>query len=114
MAVKNTGNFLVYCSTHITETVRSKTAIMDKSLGTLLHLWGVFQSPLMPNPFPHPTNNVGQNFFLVLTLYMVGGGTVRKVRNECTVIRGTQKLQKIMNIALLSQEILFMIVSKGT
>ena len=38
--------------------------IMDKSLGTLLHFWGVFQvtqvqPPPPPPPPPHPANNVG-------------------------------------------------------
>ena len=32
--------------------------IMDKSLGTLLHLWGFFLNLDMPNPSPHTTNNV--------------------------------------------------------
>ena len=32
---------------------------MDKSLGTLLHFWGVFQFT-QAQPSPHPTNNVGR------------------------------------------------------
>ena len=33
---------------------------MDKSLGTLLRFWGVFQFIQIHNPSPHPTNNVGR------------------------------------------------------
>ena len=32
---------------------------MDKSLGTLLSFWGVFQFTQV-HPSPHPTNNVGR------------------------------------------------------
>ena len=32
--------------------------VVDKSLGTLLHFWGVFQFTQV-QPSPHPTNNVG-------------------------------------------------------
>ena len=35
------------------------TAIMDKSLGTLLHFWA-FSNSYRPKPSPHPTNNVGR------------------------------------------------------
>ena len=35
-----------------------KTTIMDKSLGTLLHFWDIFQLTWV-QPSPHPTNNVG-------------------------------------------------------
>ena len=35
------------------------STIMDKSLGTLLRFWGVFQYSHRSNPSPHPTNNVG-------------------------------------------------------
>ena len=37
----------------------SVTTIMDKSLGTLLRFWGVFQFTQV-QPSPHPTYNVGR------------------------------------------------------
>ena len=37
----------------------STTTIMDKSLGTLMHFWLIFQFTQV-NPSTHPTNNVGR------------------------------------------------------
>ena len=93
--------------------------IMDKSLGTLFPLWGVFQFTQV-QPLPSPTNNVGrgqgdglltrciQNVFRVSTLYRVGGGrSARKFRKGCTVFRGnrqmTEKYESILSQGLLSR-----------
>ena len=78
--------------------------IMDKSLGTLFPLWGVFQFTQV-QPLPSPTNNVGrgqgdglltrciQNVFRVSTLYRVGRGrSARKFRKGCTVFRGNRQM----------------------
>ena len=73
----------------------TRPTIMDKSLGTLLRFWGVFQFTQVQPP-PHPTNNVArvfiQNFFLS-TLYRVGGvRTARQFRKGCTVLRGNREM----------------------
>ena len=69
-----------------------KTTIMDKSLGILLHFWGVFQFT-QAQPSPHPTNNVGRmypelfsSFNFVHCIGLGGGGTQRKFRKGCTVL----------------------------
>ena len=51
------------------------TAIMDKSLGTLLRFWGVFQCT-QSNPSPYPTNNFGRVYpeFLLSFSFVYGGG----------------------------------------
>ena len=51
------------------------TAIMDKSLGTLLRFWGVFQCT-QSNPSPYPTNNVGRVYpeFLPSFSFVYGEG----------------------------------------
>ena len=69
----------------------------------------------MPNPSPHPINTVGhvyiQIFFQVLTLYRVGGGELQENFIKVALYyEGTQKLQKILNTALLSEGLLSMIV----
>ena len=57
---------------------------------------GAFSSSLRSDPSPHSTNNVGHmylEFFLVSTLYRVGGGrTTRKFRKECTVLWGNREM----------------------
>ena len=62
--------------------------IMDKSLGTLLHFWGVFQFTqvqTLPSPHKQCWMYVSRIFFRVSTLYRVGGGTTaRKFRKRCT------------------------------
>ena len=52
-----------------------KTAIMDKSLGTLLRFWDVFQCT-QSNPSPYPTNNVGRVYpeFLPSFSFVYGRG----------------------------------------
>ena len=51
------------------------TAIMDKSLGTLLRFWGVFQCT-QSNLSPYPTNNFGRVYpeFLLSFSFVYGGG----------------------------------------
>ena len=70
--------------------------IMDKSLGTLLRFWGVFQfTQVQPLPSPHKQcwTRASRIFFQVSTLYRVGGGrTARKFRKECTVLTGTREM----------------------
>ena len=69
----------------------------------------------MPNPSPHPINTVGhvyiQIFFQVLTLYRVGGRELQENFIKVALYyEGIQKLQKILNTALLSEGLLSMIV----
>ena len=70
--------------------------IMDKSLRSLLHFWGVFQlTQVQPLPSPHKQcrTRVSRIFFRVSTLYRVGGGrTARKFRKHCTVLRGNREI----------------------
>ena len=72
------------------------TTIMDRSLGTLLHFWGVFQfTQVQPLPSPHKQcwTRVCRIFLRVSTLYWVGGGrTARNFRNRCTVLRGNREM----------------------
>ena len=72
------------------------TIIMDKSLGTLLRFWGVFQfTQVQPLPSPHKQcwTRASRIFFRVSTLYRVGGGrTARKFRKECTVLTGNREM----------------------
>ena len=70
--------------------------IMDKSLGTLLRFWGVFQfTQVQPLPSPHKQcwTRVSRIFFRVSTLYKVGGGrTARKFRKGGTVLRRNRQM----------------------
>ena len=67
------------------------STIMDKSLGTLLRFWGVFQcTQFQPLPSPHKQcwTRVSRIFFRVSTLHRVGGErSARKFRTWCTVLR---------------------------
>ena len=69
---------------------------MDKSLGTLLRFWCVFQfTQVKPLPLTPQTmlDACIQNFFRVSTLYRVRGGrTARKFRKGCTMLRGNREL----------------------
>ena len=69
---------------------------MDKSLGTLLRFWGVFQfTHVQPLPSPHKQcwTRVSRIFFRVSTLYRVGGGrSARKFRKWCTVLSGNWEM----------------------
>ena len=76
------------------------TAIMDKSLGTLLRFWGVFQYT-QSNPSAYPTNNVGRVYPEFLPsfsfVYGEGGGgggerNPKKFRKGCTVLRGNREM----------------------
>ena len=73
-----------------------RATIMDKSLGTLLHFWGVFQFTqvqTLPSPHKQCWMYVSRIFFRVSTLYRVGGGrTARKFRKGCTVLRGNREM----------------------
>ena len=70
--------------------------IMDKSLGTLLHFWGVFrftQVQPLPSRYKQCWTRVSRIFFRVSTLYRVGGGrTGRNFRKGCTVLRGNREM----------------------
>ena len=73
--------------------------IMDKSLGTLLHFWGVFRfTQVLPLPTRHKQcwTRVSRIFCRVSTLYRVGGGrtgrTGRNFRKGCTVLRGNREM----------------------
>ena len=67
--------------------------------------------PIHTGPTPPLTPQTMLNFFRVSTLYRVGGGrTARKFRKGCTVLRGTEKWQKNLNIAVLCQGLLSRIV----
>ena len=126
------------------------TKIMDKSLGTLLHFWGVFQFTQLPNPPLNPQTKLDtyiQNFFQVSTLNRVGRENCKTISKrmhslwtglrsrvelgrmkviffhpfpkprDCSQAKDalfheeTQKWQKNMNTALLSQGRLSMIVA---
>ena len=71
----------------------SKPTIMDKSLGTLLRFWGVFQfTQVEPLPSSHKKcwTRVSRIFS---TLYRVRGGrTSRKFRKGCTVLKGNRDM----------------------
>ena len=73
-----------------------ETTIMHKSLGTLLHIWGIFQfTQVQPLPSPHKQcwTCVSSIFFRVSTLCRVGGGrTARKFRKRRTVSWGNRKV----------------------
>ena len=69
----------------------------------------------MPNPSPHPTNNVGRvypEFFseCQLCLGWREGELKENVGKDALFYEVTQKLQKIMNTAFLPQGLLSMIV----
>ena len=73
--------------------------IMDKSLGILLHFWGVFLfTQVQPLLSRHKQcwTRVSRTFFRVSTLYRVGGGrtgkTGRNFRKGCTVLRGNREM----------------------
>ena len=88
---------------------------MNKSLGTLLHLWGVFQfTHAQPLPSPHK-----QHWTLVSRIFsefqrciVWGRGELQEnFKRDLLFYGGIQNLQKIMNTALLSQGLLSMIVA---
>jgi len=74
----------------------SVPTIMDKSIGTLLRFWGVFQciqAHLPPLTQQTMLDACIQNFLRVSTLYRVGRGrTARKFRKGCTVLTGNREM----------------------
>ena len=70
-----------------------RPTIMNKSLGTLLRFWSVFQfTYVQPLPSPHKKcwTRVSRIFS---TLYRVRGGrTSRKFRKGCTVLKGNREM----------------------
>ena len=87
---------------------------MNKSLGTLLHLWGVFQfTHAQPLPSPHKQHwTLVSRIFSEFQLSIVWGrGELQEnFERDLLFYGGIQNLQKIMNTALLSQGLLSMIV----
>ena len=71
---------------------------MDKSLGTLLHFWGIFQFT-QAHTSPHPTNNDRQVypelFFLVSELQKVGGELQDNFEKNSLFYEGIQNDRKI-------------------
>ena len=69
---------------------------MDKSLGTLLRFWGVFQfTQVQPLPSPHKQcwTRVSRIFFQVSSLDRIRGGrAARKCRKGCTVLRRNREM----------------------
>ena len=70
----------------------------------------------MPNPFPHPTNNVLREypqFFQVSTLFSKKE-LLEYSEKDALLYEGTQKMPKNMNTVLLSQGLLSMILGSKT
>ena len=66
--------------------------IMDKSLGTLLRFWGVFQFTQV-QPLPSAHKECWTRVSRISTLYRLGGGrTARKFRKGYTVLRGNREM----------------------
>ena len=86
--------------------------IMDRSFGTLVHSWGFFQFT-HPNPFSHPKkNNVGRTCICRnVSEYQLCSGWMKEQLQENFEKEDKQKVQKIMNAALLSPGILSRIVA---
>ena len=65
-------------------------AVIDRSLGTVLHFWGFFQftqAQLLPSPHKQSWKHVSRIFFGVSTLYRVGRGrTARKFQKGCSIL----------------------------
>ena len=62
-------------------SVCRKATIMDKSLGTLLHVWGVSQfaqAQHLPSPHKQSLTRVSRIFFRVSILYRVGEGELQE------------------------------------
>ena len=86
---------------------------MDIGLGTRLYLWSSFFNPHMLSPSLFRTNNVAldaciQNFFSEFH-YCVGwqeGELQQNFEKNALFNKGTQRLQKIVITALLSQGLL--------
>ena len=86
---------------------------MDKSLGTLAFLgrFPIYTGPTPPLTLQTKLDACIQNLFRVSTLYRVGEGELQEnFEKDALFYEGTQKWQKTVNIAVLSQGLLFMIV----
>ena len=88
---------------------------MDKSLGTLLHLWSYFQfTHTQPLPPPHKQRWTRLSRMFSEFQHCVGWGkkeVQEKFEKDTLFNEGTQKLPKILNTALLSHGFLSRIVS---
>ena len=77
------------CKSFVIMTSDLKATIRGKSLGTLLHLWGIFQF-IHASPSCHPTNNV---VLQVSNLHRMGGGkTAGKFQKVCNAFLGNQEI----------------------
>ena len=88
---------------------------MDKRLGTLLLSWGVFHvfSYAQPLPSPHKQRWTRVSRIFSECQFCLGwreGELKENVGKDALFYEVTQKLQKIMNTAFLSQGLLSMIV----
>ena len=88
-----------------------KPTIMDKSLGTLLDFWGIFQfTQVQPLPLPQRWTRAPR-IFSEFQLCIGGWGELQEnFAKDALLYEGTQKLQNNMNNALRSQRLLSMIV----
>ena len=101
--------FIYVFTTKITHRLRfeiSLATIMDKSLGTLLHFWGVLQFTYA-KPIPSPKNIVGR---VQLCIGWGGRELQEKFEKDALFYEGTQELQENMNTTLLSQRLFSVIV----
>ena len=83
---------------------------MDKSLGTILHFCDVVhftQAQPLPSPHKQLWTRISRSF----SLFRLCGKTAKKFRKVALFYEGSQKLQKNMNTALLSQGLLSCIVT---
>ena len=86
--------------------------IMDKSLGTLLHFWGVFH--IHTGPAPPLTPQQPRSFPVFQLCIEWGKGKLQEISKGCTVLRGNREWQKNMNIAVLSQGLMSRIVVRSS
>ena len=96
-----------------------KATIIDKSLGTLLHFWSVFQfAQAQPLSSPHKQRWTRVSRIFPSSNFVQGKGSggregelQENFEKDARFYGGKQKLQKIMNTALLSRWLLSMIVT---
>ena len=82
----------LYNDTGSCDTFEVGSTIMDKSLGTLLHFWGVFQFT-QTQPLPSPHKQRSSFFFRCSTLHRLGWGrTAIKFRKGCTLLWGNPEV----------------------
>ena len=90
--------------------------IMDKSSGILLHFWGVFQfrqAQPLPSPYKQRGTRVSRFFFFSEFQLCMGweqGDLQENLEKDALFYEGTQKLQKNVNTAFLSQGLVSTIV----